>query len=71
MLADIYANRAMCYQQQWNPKQVVADCTESLKLVSNNPKALVRRAQAYEGLEKYEDALADFNQAALLEVRFE
>jgi len=61
--ADIYANRAACYHQLYDPKKTADDCTSALKLSPNHAKALIRRAQAYESLEKYEDALEDFETA--------
>lgn len=67
IIADIYANRAMCYQQQWNPDKVVADCTKAIELVPDHVKAIVRRAQGYEAIEKYKDALSDFETAVRLQ----
>lgn len=64
--ADIYANRAMCNQQRWAYDEVVEDCNKCLEIDSSNVKALVRRASAYEALEKYKKSLADFEQAVLL-----
>jgi tetratricopeptide (TPR) repeat protein len=64
--ADLYGNRAMCYQQRWGYSEVVDDCTECLKLVPSHVKSLVRRAQAYEALEKYKKSLDDFDRATLL-----
>lgn len=58
--ADILANRAACFVQLYEPTKVRADCDEALKLVPNHGKALLRRGQALESLEKYKDALADF-----------
>lgn len=58
--ADILANRAACYVQLYEPTKVRADCDEALKLVPNHGKALLRRGQALESLEKYKQALEDF-----------
>jgi len=66
--ADIYCNRAACYHQLYDPKKTAEDCTSALKVNPNHVKALIRRAQALESLEKYEDALKDFD-AALLHAR--
>jgi len=60
MKADLYANRAACYIQLYEPAKVRADATKALDLVPNHTKALLRRAQALEALEKYKDALTDF-----------
>jgi len=60
--ADIYSNRAACYVQLYEPTKVREDCNEALKINPNHSKALLRRGQALEGLEKFKDALADFEQ---------
>jgi len=64
--ADLYANRAACHRQLYASKKVVADCTEALKYNPNHVKALIRRAQANESLEKFKEALQDFQQATYL-----
>jgi tetratricopeptide (TPR) repeat protein len=61
--ADIYANRAACNVQLYDPVKVRDDCNAALALVPNHVKALLRRGQALESLEKYKDALADFELA--------
>lgn len=63
MRADVYANRAACNVQLYEPNKVRADCDAALKLVPNHVKALLRRGQALESLEKYKDALADMEAA--------
>jgi len=63
---DIYANRAACYRQLYSSKKVVADCTSALACNPNHVKALIRRAQALESLEKFKEALQDFQQANYL-----
>jgi len=64
--ADLYANRAACHRQLYASKKVVADCTSALKYNPNHVKALIRRAQANESLEKFKEALNDFQQATYL-----
>jgi len=64
--ADIYANRAACNRQLYKSTDVVSDCTEALKLNPNHVKALIRRGQAYESLEKFQKALEDFRSATYL-----
>jgi len=59
--ADVYANRAACNVQLYEPVKVRADCDAALKLVPGHVKALLRRGQALESLEKYKDALADMS----------
>jgi stress-induced-phosphoprotein 1 len=60
-LANYYSNRAACHQQVHNYKSVIADCNEALAIDPNHSKALLRRAIAYEGLEKWQLALDDYN----------
>lgn len=71
ILADIYSNRAMCHQQRWASQDVIADSTAALNLVPTHAKALIRRAQAYESLEKYQDSLNDFEAAVRLQPNME
>jgi stress-induced-phosphoprotein 1 len=54
-----YANRAACYKQISNFDGVIADCTSVLEVEPDNVKALIRRAQAFEGVERYRFALQD------------
>lgn len=63
---DCYANRAACYRQLYQDQEVVRDTTEALKINPNHVKSLIRRAQGYEQMEKYQEALADFQKASLL-----
>jgi len=65
--ADIYSNRAMCYQQRWASDKVVEDATKAIELNPNHAKAYCRRAQAYENLEKYKKALEDYETALRIE----
>jgi len=57
---DALANRAACRRQLYLPEECIADCTEVLAIKPDHFKALVRRAQAYESMEKYQKALDDF-----------
>jgi stress-induced-phosphoprotein 1 len=59
--ASFYANRAACRQQIHDYKGVIDDANAALAVVPNHVKALLRRAIAYEGLEKWQLALDDFN----------
>jgi DnaJ family protein C protein 7 len=65
--ADLHANRAACYVQLYEPVKVKEDCDAALKIDNKHIKALLRRAQAYESLEKYKSALADFDNALALD----
>lgn len=44
-------------------KAVVSDCTAALELAPRSLKAFLRRGLAYEFLEKYDEAAADFKSA--------
>ena len=48
-----------CYKQISNFDGVISDCTAVLEVDPENVKALIRRAQAFEGLERYRFALQD------------
>merc|ERR1712176_329402 len=54
-----YANRAACYKQISNFDGTISDCTAVLEIDQENVKALIRRAQAFEGVERYRFALQD------------
>ena len=48
-------NRAAVNLKTENFRAVVDDCTKALELTPNDPKALYRRCQAYESLDKAEN----------------
>ena len=48
-----------CYKQISNFDGVISDCTAVLEVEPENVKALIRRAQAFEGVERYRFALQD------------
>jgi stress-induced-phosphoprotein 1 len=54
-----YSNRAACNKQISHFDAVIEDCTAVLEIEPDNVKALVRRAQAFEGVERYRFALQD------------
>nr|CCC93604.1 putative stress-inducible protein STI1-like [Trypanosoma congolense IL3000] len=60
--ANYYANRAACHQQTHSYSLVIDDCNAALDMEPSHVKALLRRAIAYEGLEKWGKALDDYNQ---------
>lgn len=57
-----HSNRAACYKQVSNFDGTIEDCTAVLEIDPENVKALIRRAQAFEGLERYRFALQDVKQ---------
>jgi len=64
--ANCYANRAACHQQTHSYKQVIMDCEEALLIDEKHVKALIRRAIAYEGLEKWQKAMDDYTAVNML-----
>lgn len=64
--ANFYANRAACYQQTHLYHDMVSDCNKALEINPNHAKAYMRRAIAYEGMEKWKLALADYEKAQRL-----
>ena len=59
--ANYYSNRAACRQQIHDYKGVIDDANAALGINPNHVKALLRRGIAYEGIEKWKQALDDFN----------
>lgn len=57
--AIYYKNRAAVYLKQKEYNKVVADCDQALKICPNDPKALFRRCQALEALERFEESYRD------------
>ncbi|XP_045454387.1 protein unc-45 homolog B [Melitaea cinxia] len=58
-LATYLKNRAAAYLKIKEYNKAVKDCDEALKIVPEDPKALFRRSQALEKLERYEEAYRD------------
>ncbi|CAM9644204.1 unnamed protein product, partial [Choristocarpus tenellus] len=54
-----YSNRSACYKQLSNFDGTVQDTSAVLEAEPNNVKALMRRAQAFEAIERYRFALQD------------
>ncbi|CAG5119653.1 unnamed protein product, partial [Candidula unifasciata] len=66
-LSVLLSNRAVCHLKTGNLSQTVSDCTHSLQLVPHGSKTLLRRAAAYEGLEKYAEAYVDYKHVISLD----
>lgn len=62
-----YSNRAACYNAFGEWEKVIEDTTAALKLDGEYVKALNRRANAYEHLEKYSEALLDFTASCIID----
>lgn len=58
-LPVFYKNRAAAYLKTEAFERAYNDCTKSLELRSNDQKALFRRVQALEAMERYEEAFRD------------
>ncbi|NXH10747.1 TOM34 protein, partial [Bucco capensis] len=56
----LLANRAACYLKDGACSLCVADCSSALELVPFGVKSLLRRAAAYEALERYQLAYVDY-----------
>jgi len=60
------SNRAACNKQISHFDGVIEDCTAVLEIDPDNVKALVRRAQAFEGVERYRFALQDVKSVLIM-----
>ncbi|XP_054835201.1 mitochondrial import receptor subunit TOM34 [Eublepharis macularius] len=56
----LYSNRAACYLKDGNCSLCIKDCSVALDLVPFGIKPLLRRAAAYEALERYQLAYVDY-----------
>jgi len=68
---DCLNNRALCYQQHSDYRNIIADCTEVLEISPNNIKALFRRSSALEASEKYRTALDDIRKVLAINPKWE
>lgn len=59
LVVKALSNRAACFKQLSNFDATISDCTAVLEVEPDNVKALVRRAQAFEAVERYKLALQD------------
>ncbi|XP_012288302.1 protein unc-45 homolog B [Orussus abietinus] len=57
--AIYFKNRAAAYLKQGDYGNVIKDCDSALKICPNDPKALFRRCQALDALQRYEEAYRD------------
>ncbi|XP_054996421.1 mitochondrial import receptor subunit TOM34 [Sorex araneus] len=65
----LYSNRAACHLKDGNCADCIQDCTTALDLVPYSLKPLLRRAAAYEALEKYPLAYVDYKTALQIDDR--
>ncbi|XP_045210423.2 mitochondrial import receptor subunit TOM70-like [Mercenaria mercenaria] len=66
-ISTFYANRAAAYEKLKNPKLVLENCTEAIKLNGKYTKALSRRANAAEQLGDLQLSLEDVTAVCILE----
>ncbi|XP_015417188.1 PREDICTED: sperm-associated antigen 1 [Myotis davidii] len=59
-LSVLYSNRAACHLKEGNCSGCIEDCDRALELHPFSVKPLLRRAMAYETLEKYQKAYVDY-----------
>ncbi|XP_060916120.1 sperm-associated antigen 1A [Labrus mixtus] len=59
-LCILYSNRAACYLKDGNSTNCIQDCNKALELQPYSLKPLLRRAMAYESLERYRKAYVDY-----------
>uniref|UniRef100_A0A3Q3LN05 Translocase of outer mitochondrial membrane 34 n=1 Tax=Labrus bergylta TaxID=56723 RepID=A0A3Q3LN05_9LABR len=62
-LGILYSNRAASYLKDGNCGECVKDCNMSLEFSPFNVKSLLRRAAAYEAVERYRHAYVDYKTA--------
>lgn len=62
-----YSNRAACYNALGQWEKVVEDTTAAINLDNEYVKALNRRANAYEHMEKNSEALLDFTASCIID----
>lgn len=62
-----YSNRAACFNALGEWDKVVEDTTAAVNLDATYVKALNRRANAYEHLEQYSEALLDFTASCIID----
>ena len=57
----LYSRRAFLQAKYGNYKGAISDASEALKLKKQDTSSLLIRAESYEKLKQYENAIADFN----------
>ncbi|KAL9251461.1 Tetratricopeptide repeat protein 1-like protein, partial [Drosera capensis] len=65
--AMCHANRGICYLKLGKYEETIKECTKAIELCPAYIKALLRRADAYERLERFEDAIGDYKKILQLE----
>lgn len=66
-LSLMYSNRAACFLKTGDCQSTIADCTASLDLLPHSAKPLLRRASAYETMERFNHAYIDYKHVLSLD----
>ncbi|EDV20339.1 uncharacterized protein TRIADDRAFT_61052 [Trichoplax adhaerens] len=66
-LASLLNNRAACHHRIGDCRNCIIDCSESLDIIPNAIKPLMRRAASYEILEKYRKAFLDYRSVNVID----
>ncbi|KAK7476480.1 hypothetical protein BaRGS_00032315 [Batillaria attramentaria] len=66
-LSLMYSNRSACHLKTGDCQSAISDCTTSLSFVPHSAKPLLRRATAYETLERYHHAYVDYKHVLALD----
>ncbi|XP_069001507.1 sperm-associated antigen 1-like [Embiotoca jacksoni] len=67
-LCILYSNRAACYLKDGHSQDCIQDCTRALELQPFSLKPLLRRAMAYESLERYPKAYVDYKTVLQIDI---
>ncbi|KAF3331709.1 tetratricopeptide repeat protein 1 [Carex littledalei] len=59
-----HANRAICFSKLVSMRRLIKECTKALELNPSYLKALLRRGEAHEKLEHYDEAITDMKKIA-------
>ncbi|XP_067888461.1 sperm-associated antigen 1-like isoform X2 [Heterodontus francisci] len=70
-LSILHSNRAACYLKDGNCNECIKDCTRALELQPFSVKPLLRRAMAYESLERYRQAYVDYKTVLQVDSRIQ
>lgn len=62
-----YSNRAACWNAMGDWEKVIEDTTAAINLDNEYVKALNRRANAYEQVERYSEALLDYTASCIID----
>ncbi|XP_078072842.1 sperm-associated antigen 1-like [Mustelus asterias] len=70
-LSILHSNRAACYLKDGNCTECITDCTRALELQPFSVKPLLRRAMAFESLERYRQAYVDYKTVLQVDSRIQ